>query len=114
MGKQNHHEVRKVWKLEDLLAKCNECARDAIAIYNNFRQESEPGFRFSHFRNLLEFLVPVFSAFSEHVTVFEDEGYPVEGINELRGLIPKLQDIIDEDRFAEDSSIFGGSLDDWE
>lgn len=119
--KREHIQVRRIWKLEDLIKLCIDCTQDALKEYQHFCS-SQPSdgagdaqYPFADFVDLVEgTLIPAFNKVCEQGSIMEEKDYAVIGLDQLRELVSRLNDIVKEERFATKAAFSGGALDDWD
>lgn len=105
--KQQHDEVRGVWRIEDLIRKADTCLKDAEQFYNDYRlgrlNNTGP---FSYCVDVFRVLVETGASIIKGARECETKGYEVEGLAHLQRRLSEIQEIIDEDSFATDVSIY--------
>lgn len=114
-GWRHAHEQteREVWPFNDLLERIILIAQGALQAYEDYRLgrlESAPPFCY-FFDGLRVFVFAV----EETITIGEglqrEKSLHVQGLSELRSLLPPMRAIVSEDDLATDSAFFGGALD---
>lgn len=115
--KTEHAAVRAVWKLEDLTSewlRLSEKAHDLQRYYCEHGEFPNLSATYSYFVDIVGDAVGCGRELDDLISMFEGEGHSVEGADRLRREIDRLQEIINEDRFATNASFGGGVLDDWD
>lgn len=115
--KERHAAVRALWRLEDLVGewlRLFATAGEIFAYYCEHGQFFNAEATFSYFVDILEETVRCGGEVDDLVCMFETQGYSVDRTDELRRGITKLQDIVEEDRFATNAAFHGGALDEWD
>jgi hypothetical protein len=115
--KTRHAVVRAVWRVEDLAGEWLRLFASAHELHDYYCEHARfpnSDATYSYFVEILEQCVRCGRELDDLVGMFEGEGHAVARAEELRRGIDKLQEIVDEDRFATNASFGGGSLDDWD
>ena len=105
-----------VWTIEDLIGewlRLFSTAGEMFAYYCEQGQFPNEEATFSYFVDIVEETARCGREVENLASMFEMQGYSVERTEELRRGIDKLQEIVEEDRFATKAAFQGGALDDW-
>ncbi len=102
--KLQHDEVRSVWVIEELVQRLNSCLKAAQHVYDDFRlgRLAEAG-PFAYFVATLRLIVAAGDDIVVVAASVSREGYVVSGVDELNQLLVEVQEIINEDEFAQAS-----------
>ena len=102
--KLHHDEVRSVWLIQELVERLADCLRDAQVLYDDYRlgKLTSAG-PFAYYVATFRLLVTSGRDVLAAANVAKIDGYEVPGIETLSSRLAEVQEIIDEDEFAQAS-----------
>lgn len=105
--KSSYDEVRAVWLLEELMARLAECLREAEGLYDDYRLGKLPDAGpFAYYVATFRTLVASGRDILDAAMSASRDGYAVTGSAELNRRLDAVQEIIDEDEFAQTSHAY--------